>query len=259
MIAAALAFLTVLSWIYIVRLARDMDMAGMDMSGMRMASAGLRMVMSPSAAPWTASEFVLMFGMWAVMMVGMMTPSAAPLILLYARVARQAASRGLPFSPTGWFAGGYLFAWIVFALIATTAQWGLERGSALTPDMSAASAYLGAGVLVAAGVYQWSRLKDVCLTHCQSPMAFLQQHGGFRGDATGAFGLGAHHGAYCVGCCWVLMLLLFVGGVMNIAVVALLSMLVLFEKIAPAGRWIGRLAGLAFLAAGAKLLLVGPS
>lgn len=254
-VSIALALITTLAWIYILRLARDMDMPGMNMTGWRMASSGLRMVMAPAQAPWTAVQFVLMAEMWAVMMVGMMTPSAAPLILLYARVGRQAAAEGKPFGATGWFAGGYLFAWTIFAVAATMGQWVLERAALLTPMMASASATFGAAVLIAAGAYQWSRIKDVCLVQCQSPLAFLQRHGGFRGGARGAFGLGARHGAYCVGCCWVLMLLLFVGGVMNIAWVAMLAILVLLEKVTPVGRAVARVSGAGLVAAGAWILL----
>ena len=254
-VSAALAVLTALAWIYVLRLAADMDMGGMDMRGMRMVSTGWRMAMATGQQPWTAGEFLLMSAMWAVMMVGMMTPSAAPLVLLYARVGRQAAMDRKPFAATGWFASGYLFAWTVFAVAATAAQWGLERAALLTPAMESASRPLGGIVLVAAGLYQWSRLKAACLTHCRSPLGFLQQHGGFRGDAAGSFGLGARHGLTCVGCCWVLMALLFVGGVMNVTWIAGLAIAVLVEKVAPWGSVLGRLAGAAFVMAGAWLLV----
>jgi predicted metal-binding membrane protein len=254
-VSTALAVITALAWLYILRLAADMDMGGMRMDGVRMASTGLRMVMTVAREPWSAAEFLLMFVMWAVMMVGMMTPSVAPLVLLYARVGRRAALDEKPFASTAWFAGGYLFAWTLFALAATAAQWALERVSLLTPEMASASVILGGIVLVAAGLYQWMPWKDVCLTHCRSPIAFLQHHGGFRRDAPGAFRLGAKHGLYCLGCCWALMTLLFVGGIMNVTWIAAIAVLVLIEKVTPAGRAIGRVGGLALLAAGVWLFV----
>lgn len=255
-VSLALALITILGWWYVVQLAAGMNMAGMDMRGFRMISTGVRMVMAPDAVPWSARELLLTFAMWAVMMVGMMTPSAAPLILLYARVGRQAARDGKSFAATGWFAAGYLLAWVAFALVATLAQWALQRAALLSVEMTTVSRTAGAVVLVLAGIYQWSSFKDVCLAHCQSPLTFLQQHGGFRRDARGSLALGLHHGAYCVGCCWVLMALLFVGGVMNLTWIAGLSVLVLLEKVIPAGRTVTRAAGVALIAAGAWWLAI---
>jgi predicted metal-binding membrane protein len=257
-VTASLVLVTTLAWIYVIRLAADMNMGTMDMTGWRMASTGFRMIMLPARQAWTAADFLLMFAMWAVMMVGMMTPSASPLILLYARVGRQAARDGEPFAPTGWFAAGYLFAWALFALLATVAQWALEQMALLTPMMASASARFGGVVLVAAGVYQWSPLKDVCLGHCQSPLEFLQRQGGFRAQRGGSFGLGLRHGVYCVGCCWALMALLFVGGVMSLMWIAGIAIFVLIEKLAPQGRAIGRMAGISLVAAGIWLLAVSP-
>jgi predicted metal-binding membrane protein len=214
-VAAALAGLAALAWGYVLWLGADMNMGGMDMTGFRMIPAGLG-IMAPANAPWKAIEFAFVFAMWAVMMVGMMAPSAAPMILMYARVGRRAAAEGTPFAATGWFAGGYFLAWIGFSLVATAAQWALERSALLDFEMAGASDALGGAILIAAGVYQWTPLKDVCLTQCQSPLLFLMRHGGFRRDALGCLLLGLRHGAYCVGCCWMLMALLFVGGVMNV-------------------------------------------
>jgi predicted metal-binding membrane protein len=135
-VAAALAALTAFAWTYVLSLAADMDMGGMGMTGFRMVPAGIGM-MAPALAPWQAIEFVYVFAMWAVMMVGMMTPSAAPMILIYARVGRQASARGKPFAATGWFATGYLLAWVGFALVATAAQWALERTALLDQTMGA--------------------------------------------------------------------------------------------------------------------------
>jgi predicted metal-binding membrane protein len=256
-VAAALIALTALAWTYILWLAADMGMGGMDMTGFRMVPAGIGL-MAPAPAPWQAIEFAYVFAMWTVMMVGMMTPSAAPMILIYARVGRHVSAQGKPLAPTGWFVAGYLVAWTGFALVATAAQWALDRAALLDPTMASASRSFGGFVLIAAGAYQWTPLKEKCLAQCQSPLPFIQRQGGFRGGAWGSLQLGLRHGAYCIGCCWVLMALLFVGGVMNVLWIAAISAFVLIEKVAPAGRLISRIAGLGFIAAGLWFLAAGP-
>jgi predicted metal-binding membrane protein len=252
-VAAALVILTALAWAYVWWLAADMDMGGMDMSSFRMIPAGIGLMM-PTTAPWNAIEFAFVFAMWAVMMIGMMTPSATPMILIYARVGRQAARQGTPLAASAYFAAGYLLTWIGFALVATSAQWALERAALLTPMMAGASDMFSGAVLVAAGLYQWTPLKDACLRQCQAPWLFIQRHGGFRSDASGALALGIRHGAYCIGCCWALMALLFVGGVMNVLWIAAIAILVLAEKVIPAGRVISRIAGAGLFAGGAWVL-----
>jgi predicted metal-binding membrane protein len=243
----------VLAWAYILWIAADMDMGGMDMSDYRMIPAGIG-IMAPAVAPWSGLELVLVFLMWTVMMIGMMTPSVTPMILIHARVARQAATQHKPFAASSWFAAGYLLAWTLFAAAATAAQWAIERASLLTSEMQTASDSLGATVLMLAGLYQWTPAKDACLVQCQSPLAFILAHGGFRPDAAGAIRLGLRHGAYCIGCCWALMALLFVGGVMNVLWIAGLAAFVLLEKIVPAGRILSRIAGAVLLVSGAWLL-----
>src|ERR1700756_2456770 len=151
-VAGALAAIVALAWTYVLWLANDMDMGGMDMTGFRMIPAGIG-IMLPANEPWRAIEFAYVFAMWAVMMVGMMAPSAAPMILMYARVGRQGRAEGTPFAATGWFAGGYFLAWIGFSLVATAAQWALERSTLLDVEMASASAALGGAILIAAGVY----------------------------------------------------------------------------------------------------------
>jgi predicted metal-binding membrane protein len=251
---AALAVVTALAWGYVLWLAADMDMGGMDMTGFRMIPAGIG-IMAPANAPWKGIEFAFVFAMWAVMMVGMMAPSAAPMILMYARVARQAQAGGKPFAATGWFAAGYFLVWTGFSLAATTVQWRFERSALLDSQMASVSNVLGGIVLILAGLYQWTPLKDACLAQCQTPLGFLMRHGGFRGDVAGCLLLGIRHGGYCVGCCWLLMALLFVVGVMNVLWIALLALLVLVEKVAPFGRWMARGAGAACVAAGAWMML----
>ncbi len=252
-IVAALGVLTALAWADLVWLADDMSMGGMDMTGFRMIPAGQGLMM-PASEPWKPIEFGYVFAMWVAMMIGMMTPSVAPMILVYARVGRQAVMDGKPFAATAWFAGGYLLAWIVFSLAATTAQWALERAALLSPMMENTSTVLGGIVLIAAGIYQWTPVKDACLFYCQAPLTFVMRHGGFRRNPAGALVLGFRHGIYCIGCCWALMALLFVGGVMNLLWIAVLAILVLLEKVVPFGRIIARLAGLAFMAGGAWVL-----
>jgi predicted metal-binding membrane protein len=252
-IIAALTVLTLLAWADLAWLADDMSMGGMDMTGFRMIPAGQGLMM-PANTPWQPVEFAYVFAMWTVMMIGMMTPSVAPMILIYARVGRQAVKSGYPFAASGWFASGYLIAWTGFSLAATSAQWALERAALLTPMMESASNVLGGIVLIAAGIYQWTPVKDACLSYCQAPLTFIMRHGGFRGDTSGALTLGLRHGIYCVGCCWALMALLFVGGIMNLLWIAALAILVLLEKVIPSGRIIARIAGALFAVAGGWML-----
>lgn len=226
----------------------------MDMTGFRMIPGGQGWMM-PVSAPWKPIEFGAVFVMWVVMMIGMMTPSVAPMILVYARIGRQTA--GGPFAASVWFALGYLLSWTVFSLAATSAQWALERAALLTPMMESASNLLGAIVLIIAGLYQWTPLKYACLSYCQTPLGFILRYG-FRREATGALALGLRHGLYCVGCCWAVMALLFVAGVMNLFWIAALSALVLLEKVVPLGRLVPRVVGIAFMAGGALLLTLNP-
>jgi len=254
-VACALGVIAALAWAYVLWLAADMNMAGMNMSGLRMVPSGMG-IMAPAAAPWSAVEFALVFAMWAVMMVGMMAPSAAPMILMYASVSRQARPRHSGVLPsTGWFAAGYFLAWAGFSLVATLVQWVLEREALLDARMTSANRLLGAIVLMATGIYQWTPIKHACLSRCQTPFRFLMSHGGFRTTVPGCLQLGLLHGTYCIGCCWFLMALLFVVGVMNVLWIALLALLVLLEKLTPWGRWVARIAGAACVAAGAWMML----
>jgi predicted metal-binding membrane protein len=252
-IIVALTALAALAWADLVWLARDMDMGGMDMTGFRTIPAGQGLMM-PASAPWQPIEFAYVFAMWVAMMIGMMTPSVASMILIYARVGRQAAAQGKPFAASGWFAAGYLIAWTAFSAFVTAAQWALERAALLTPMMESASHVLGGIVLILAGLYQWTPLKGACLSYCRSPLAFIQRQGGFRREPSAALALGVRHGLYCIGCCWALMALLFVGGVMNLIWIAALAILVLVEKLAPFGWVIARGAGIVFVGAGLWLL-----
>lgn len=253
-IIAVLGLLAIFAWAYLVWLSNDMAMNGMDMTGYRMIPAG-RALMMPASAPWQPVEFVYVFVMWVVMMIGMMVPGATPMILVHARAAGQLAARGKPLAATAWFAGGYLLAWITFSFAATLGEWALERASVLTPTMAASSPVFGGIVLIAAGLYQLTPFKEACLSRCQAPLAFILRHGGLRSTPTGSLILGLRHGVYCVGCCWALMLLLFVLGVMNLLWIATLAILVMLEKVIPFGHAVARLAGLLFIALGGWMLV----
>jgi len=216
---------------------------GFDMSGM----------MSPDYVPWSAGYFAFMLVMWIVMMIGMMTPSVLPMILLYATIARQNSARHA-FAPPGWFLAGYLLAWTAFAILATLLQWLLEWQALVTPMMAGTSRMLGGIALVAAGVYQWLPAKQACLSACMSPMSFVQRQGGFQQGARGSLRLGVLHGLYCIGCCWAIMVLLFAFGVMNLTWIVGLMIFVLLEKTLPWPASVSRLAGMAAIVAGMMLI-----
>ncbi|MBI3677790.1 MAG: DUF2182 domain-containing protein [Proteobacteria bacterium] len=247
--AAALIALTALAWAYVLWLAAGMNAAPAAMPGMDMGA-----MLAPAFVQWTAMHALFVFTMWAVMMIGMMTPSVAPMVLIYTQVARQSGTLGKPFAPAGWFASGYLLAWTLFAALATAAQFSLEQAALLSPAMASTSRYFGGAILLVAGLYQLSPLKNACLSQCRAPLSFVQRHGGFQSTAFGSLRLGALHGFYCIGCCWALMALLFVGGVMNVLWIAAIMIFVLAEKIVPGGRYLSTLAGIAALAAGAWMI-----
>jgi predicted metal-binding membrane protein len=183
------------------------------------------------------------------MMVAMMVPTAVPMTLLYAAVARKAAAQHSPVAPAFVFVAGYAAMWAVFGLAATTTQWGLDRAALLSPMMVSRSAWLGAVLLIAAGVYQLTPLKNACLRNCRAPAHFLSRY--WRAGRPGAFRMGVRLGAYCLGCCWILMGLLFVGGVMNLTWIAAITVFVLLEKTVPFGVNGGRAAGAAMILTGA--------
>ena len=245
--AAAVALLTLLAWVYLFRMsastraaATEAEMhAAMGMAGMN---------------EWGPSDVAALFVMWVVMMVGMMLPSAAPMILLVAGTHRR---QGGPYAQTrtAAFAGGYLVAWIEFSLAAALAQAALHAGALMSSSMATQSARVSGAIFLAAGIYQWLPLKHACLAHCRSPMHFVSDH--WREGISGAFTLGLQHGLFCIGCCWVLMALLFAAGVMNLAWVAAIGALVLVEKVFKHGPVAGRIAGVLFVVWGLYLLTLG--
>jgi len=220
----------------------SMEMSGMDMSGMSM----------PGSQEWRAMDIFLLFVMWAVMMVAMMVPSAAPMVLAFLDVNRRRQTAGRPFVPVGIFLAGYLVVWTAYSAVATLAQWGLHKAALLSPAMVATSPILNGGLLIAAGIFQWTPLKRGCLKGCRSPLSFLMSE--WRDGWAGAFIMGLRHGSYCVGCCWVLMALLFVAGVMNLLWVAVIALFVMAEKTLPRGELLGRVTGVVLMAAGVGLL-----
>jgi len=243
-VVAALLGVTALAWLYLLTMSRDMPGAAMDdMPGMAM----------PMAASWSAATFALTFAMWWVMMLGMMLPSATPMILTFATLNRSKRARGQSFVPTSIFTLGYLVVWGAFSLGATVAQWALDRLALLSPALASTSTLVGGSVLVLAGLYQVTPLKQACLHLCRSPFAFMLNH--WRDGPAGALRMGLQHGGYCLGCCWVLMALLFVVGVMNLLWVAGIAAFVFAEKLLPGGVWIARGGGGAMVGFGVWMAL----
>lgn len=237
-VLASLLAVAALAWLYLW-----IEAVGMESMPM--------MAMNAAPSPWSLQSLVLLFVMWTVMMAGMMLPSALPAIMLYASMSRS--REGGSGAPAVWiFTAGYLAVWTLFSLGATLLQAWLNARGLVSAMMTSASVWLSAGVLLAAGLYQWLPVKEACLRRCRSPLQLFLFR--WRAGFSGAFRMGAEHGAFCVGCCWALMLVLFAAGVMNLLWIALLAALVLLEKLLPGGIWIGRLAGVGFAAAGAWLL-----
>ena len=235
-----LVLLPVVCWMWIVVMARDMYGP---MSG---ASAWMM------TATWDIPHLLLLWAMWTAMMTGMMFPSASPLVLLYGTIARRSAQETAARQIYA-LAAGYLIVWAAFSLAATALQRGLAALLLLSAMMETTSNRVGATLLLIAGVYQLTPIKNACLRTCRSPLGFLMSR--WRAGWSGALGMGLEHGAYCVGCCWALMLLLFVGGVMNLTVIVALTAFVAFEKLVPLGEHGARISGMLLIAAGFWMLV----
>jgi predicted metal-binding membrane protein len=251
MIAAGLAAVVLAAWLYLVHDKTAMpwmDPPGIAMSGMNMPGMAMPGMIMPQPATSSISTFLLLFVMWAVMMVAMMVPSAAPMVLTFASVNQRRRAANRPFVPVGIFLLGYLLVWTGYSAVAAFLQWRLHEAALLSPAMAARSPLLSGGLLIAAGIFQWTPLKRVCLQGCRSPLSFLLAE--WREGGGGALMMGLRHGAYCVGCCWALMALLFVAGVMNLLWVAVIALFVMAEKLVAKGEWIARLAGVLLIAAG---------
>ncbi|WP_246088395.1 DUF2182 domain-containing protein [Phreatobacter stygius] len=240
LVVGAMLTVTVLAWAYLIAGA---GMGVHEMDGM---------LMPMHMGAWTPAYAGLLFAMWAVMMAAMMLPSAAPMILFYGSIARRRRDKGDPVTATGVFASGYIAVWAAFSLAAVALQFALEQAALLSPMMETTSIAVAGSVLIAAGIYQWTPFKQACLRQCRSPLDFVMTH--WREGTRGALAMGIVHGSYCLGCCWMLMLLLFVGGVMNLLWIAGLAVFVMIEKLAPAGHWIGRAAGILLIAWGGATL-----
>lgn len=249
LVGLGLAGLTLLAWLYVL-LGAGTGMSTLAMSTWQFPPPKPAMSM---AGDWNAAYWLTMLVMWWVMMIAMMIPSAAPMILLYARVYRHGQTRGQisgsTVVPTAAFAAGYLACWLAFSVLATALQFALEQvGLVHGMLMWSTDRWLTAALLIAAGLFQLSPLKATCLAHCRSPAEFLSRH--WRAGRLGAFRLGIVHGAYCLGCCWALMLLLFAAGIMNLVWIAGLAVLVLIEKLAPFGARLSPAVAAALIAAG---------
>jgi predicted metal-binding membrane protein len=240
-----LAVLAGASWLYLVYMAWGM-------ADMEEPAAQLLM---PAMMHWGAMDLVLVFAMWAIMMVAMMLPSATPMVRTFVRSAQGQPGHSVA-SLTSAFVGGYLAIWTLFSAVITLSQWGLLELRLVTPMMESASAWLSGGLLVAAGVFQFTEFKNACLNKCRAPMGFLMTE--WRPGVRGAFFMGLRHGAYCTGCCAMLMLLLFVLGVMNLGWIIVLTLVVLAEKLLPAESvWPTRALGAGLIAWGGYILLIG--
>ncbi len=240
LISTCIVLITGLAWAYLVHLGRQMSSPIEHDAAM--AAMGMTMEM-----PWTVADGFFTFAMWAVMMVGMMAGAAAPVLLLFGAALARRGGRGVPQAVLT-FGLGYVTVWVGFSACAALAQWALHRAAMLSPAMAASSPRLAGAILIAAGAYQLTPLKGACLRHCRSPLGFLMTN--WRDGTMGALRMGLGHGVYCLGCCWALMSVLFVVGVMNLVWVGALTVFVLAEKIAPAGAVVAR-------AAGAMMIVVG--
>lgn len=230
-IVGALAILVALSWLYLVDMAGSAHQMHMEMS-------------APHTYTWGVSGFLAMFVMWSVMMVGMMLPSASPMVLTFSSLDRRRGD-ARPFARTGLFVLGYGIVWTSYSALAAFAQGAFQAAAVLSPMGTNTSPYLAGGLLFVAGAFQLTPLKYACLDRCRTPVGFLMAE--WRPGPGGALKMGLRHGAYCAGCCWALMALMFVLGVMNLLWMAALAAFMLIEKVVPAGHWVGRVAGVALV------------
>ncbi len=244
LVLGALVALAALAWAYTIY--HGLRSSSMSMGG------GMA---TPMMMAWSATDSVFMFVMWAVMMFAMMLPSVTPTVMIYERVRAKRQEAGRPFVPTGAFVTGYLLAWVGFSLAATALNWWLHTAAVLSSMTGRVVPTAGGVLLIVAGLFQWAPLKDACLEHCRSPMGFLMTN--WREGAIGALRMGLHHGAYCLGCCWMLMVLLFVLGVMNLPWVAVLTIVVLAEKALPGGQYLSRGLGMGLIVWGIWLVTAG--
>lgn len=245
----AAIFLVAVCWWYLIDMAQMMEsMANMAMPDM---------INTASNTVWRLSDFWSMFVMWAIMMIAMMVPTAMRTLMIYARIAGSRSTKVI--SPTYLFMFGYIVVWSIFSTAATLLQWQLDQADLLSPMLTSTSYSLGAFLLISAGIYQLLPIKNACLQHCQSPVGFISTH--FKSGYWGAFAMGFHHGIFCLGCCWMLMLLLFLAGVMNLLWILVISLFVVLEKLLPfifphGTRFSTTFTGAALISAGGVFLLL---
>ena len=255
-IITGLVLITTLSWLYLL------SGAGMAMDPLELTMFSLfphlqvdggMAEMDMETASWSLKHWSIVLLMWWIMMIAMMTPGVSPVVLLYARVLRHSQPQGqLTTIPTAAFGCGYLVAWLAFSVLATTLQWGLEQNDWLSMKMITSNGWLSGLLLISVGVYQLTPLKQACLKHCRSPAEFISRY--MKTGKRGAFRMGIEHGGYCVGCCWLLMALLFVGGVMNLLWIAILVLFVLSEKVLPRGPAVSQITGFILITWGLTIL-----
>lgn len=243
-ICLAIGGLAAVAWVYLVAMAWGMDR--MDVSA--------EWLLMPRMTGWGAVDLVLVFVMWTVMMAGMMLPSILPLLVMLRRIDQAEADDGIAWRRTFRFSLGYLAVWTGFSLAATLAQWGLLELRLVSPMMASSSAVFSGVLLILAGGYQFSPLKYSCLQHCRSPLGFLLTQ-----RTENRFLLGLQHGSYCAGCCWMIMALLFVFGVMNLLWIVVLTATVFLEKFLRDAKWFSRATGVALVLLGGAMLAHGPA
>jgi predicted metal-binding membrane protein len=251
-LAAGLLFVITLAWVCLFAGA-GMTMTGIEMTRMSVGATAMMDMQMMRWAEWSPGYTAVMFCMWWIMMVAMMLPGAAPVILLAAALNRKADPGRRPYGSTAEFTLGYLLGWGAFSAAAVMAQWGLAESGLLSDMLVLKSRTLAAWILIAGGLWQFTPLKQACLHHCRSPIHFLTAPR--RGGRFGAAVIGLRHSLYCIGCCWFLMLLLFVGGVMNLFWIAGLTIYVWLEKGLATSRWVSQAAGAGLLLAGLLLLI----
>ena len=221
------AAVTALAWLYLVRMAGH-------------------------AHSFHSIDFAATFLMWTVMMIAMMLPSALPFVFAFGAEHRRRRAHNLPYVSAGVFLSGYFATWTAFSAMAALIQQALHRSALLSPMMTATSSVFVSGILIAAGVYQWTPYKEACLRHCRTPLSFLLSD--WREGSLGAFRMGIDHGLFCLGCCWLLMALPFAAGVMNLTWMAAITVFILIEKAAPGGPWFGRIGGVALIGVGTWMI-----
>lgn len=241
-VMGGLVSVTLLAWLYTAYLAEDLSHTATAYLGVGLPQAH-------------ATNLLLLFVMWVVMMVAMMIPSASQMILTFAAISRKQQAEGKPFLPTAAFLSGYVVVWSGYSAAAAVGQWGLHRADLVSALGVSTSATFSGVLLLAAGIFQWTPLKNACLSHCRSPLGFLLTS--WRSGTRGALTMGMKHGSFCVGCCWALMALMFVAGTMNLLWLAAIAGFVLLEKLAPRGHLVGHVAGVTFVVWGLYLLLLG--